>query len=80
MIDRYDDKEISNLFTLENRYNKFLDIELAVIEANVKLGKIPNSDYQLIKENLFSESILSEFFKKSSMISFDTNPLLIILK
>ena len=50
MIDRYDDKEISNLFTLENRYNKFLDIELAVIEANVKLGKIPNSDYQLIKE------------------------------
>lgn len=50
MIDRYDDKEISNLFTLENRYNKFLDIELAVIEANVKLGKIPTSDYQLIKE------------------------------
>ena len=43
MIDRYDDKEISNLFTLENRYNKFLDIELAVIEAIVKLGKIPNS-------------------------------------
>ena len=50
MIDRYKVDEISSIFTLKNRYENFLKIELAVIEANVKLGNIPESDYLKIKE------------------------------
>ena len=49
MIDRYDIKEISSIFTLDNRYKYFLKIELAALEAGVKLNIIPKEDYLKIK-------------------------------
>ena len=45
MIDRYDIKEISELFSLENRYKTFLDIELANLEALVNLNIVPKDDF-----------------------------------
>ncbi|HAS56287.1 MAG TPA: adenylosuccinate lyase, partial [Firmicutes bacterium] len=50
MIERYNVKEISDLFTLENRYKTYLEIELANVEALAYLGIVPNEDYLKIKE------------------------------
>ena len=50
MIDRYLAKEMKVLFSDENKFSTFLDVELAVIEAYVALGVIPKSDYLKIKE------------------------------
>lgn len=49
MIKRYNIKEIEDIFSLENRYKAFLKIELLVLEANVKLNVVPESDYLKIK-------------------------------
>ena len=37
MIDRYNVKKISELFSLENRYKTFLDSEIANVKALVQL-------------------------------------------
>ena len=50
MIDRYAIKEIEEIFSLKNRYETFLKVELSVLKAYVKLGTIPESDYLKIKE------------------------------
>ena len=50
MIDRYDIKEISELFSLENRYKTFLDIELANLEALVNLNIVPKDDFDKISK------------------------------
>lgn len=50
MISRYNVKEIEDIFSLENRYRAFLEIELASLEAHVELGIVPKEDYLKIKE------------------------------
>lgn len=50
MISRYNVKEIEDIFSLENRYKTFLEIELASLEAHVQLGIVPKEDYLKIKE------------------------------
>lgn len=50
MIDRYAIKEIEEIFSLKNRYETFLKVELSVLKAYVKLGTIPECDYLKIKE------------------------------
>ena len=50
MIDRYAIKEIEEIFSLKNRYETFLKVELSVLKTYVKLGTIPGSDYLKIKE------------------------------
>ena len=50
MIDRYAIKEIEEIFSLKNRYETFLKVELSVLKAYVKLGIVPESDYLKIKE------------------------------
>ena len=50
MIDRYEVKEISSLFSLKKRYDTFLKVELANIKALSTLGIVPKEDYEKIKE------------------------------
>ena len=50
MIERYNIKEIEDIFSIENRYKAFLDIELASLQAHAKLGLIPKEDYLKIKK------------------------------
>lgn len=50
MIDRYAIKEIEEIFSLKNRYETFLKVELSVLKAYVKLGIVPENDYLKIKE------------------------------
>jgi adenylosuccinate lyase len=50
MIERYTRPEMGRIWTLENKYRKWLDIELAVCEVLLERGKIPPEDFKNIKE------------------------------
>jgi len=50
MIERYSRKEITKIWDLENKFKIWLDIEIAVCEAQAKLGFIPEKDLLIIKE------------------------------
>ena len=50
MIDRYSRKHIANIWSLENKFKIWLDIEIAACEANAQLGIIPQEDLAIIKE------------------------------
>ena len=45
MIKRYSSQEFENIFSDENRFNNYLLIEEAVVEAYFKLGLVPEEDY-----------------------------------
>ena len=50
MIDRYSRSEIAGIWTLENKFRIWLDIEIAACEANARLGLIPEDDLATIRE------------------------------
>ncbi len=50
MIDRYTRPEMGALWSEENRYRKWLAVELAVCEAWAELGRIPPSSLQRIRQ------------------------------
>lgn len=50
MIDRYFAKELKEIFSDEHKFNTFLKVEIAVIEAYNKLGLVPNEDLEKIKK------------------------------
>ncbi|MEN6441382.1 MAG: adenylosuccinate lyase [Syntrophobacter sp.] len=50
MIERYTRPEMGRIWTLENKYRKWLDVELAVCEALCEAGRIPPEDFANIKE------------------------------
>ena len=51
MIDRYSRKEMKEIFSENNKYQKWLDVELAVVKARMKLGEVPEKAYKKIKNN-----------------------------
>ncbi|HOO46145.1 MAG TPA: adenylosuccinate lyase [Deltaproteobacteria bacterium] len=51
MISRYTRKELEKIWSDENRYGKWLDVELAACEAWAKLGKIPKESLENIRKN-----------------------------
>lgn len=50
MIPRYTRKEMGNIWTEENKFRKWLEVEIAVCEAWAELGKIPMDALTEIKE------------------------------
>ncbi len=50
MIDRYARPEMARIWTLENKYRKWLQVELAVCEALAERGEIPAEAMQEIRE------------------------------
>ncbi len=50
MIERYSRPEISEIWTLENKFRIWLDIEIAACEAQAELGIIPKEDAVLLRE------------------------------
>lgn len=50
MIERYSLSEMKKIWELENRFNKMLDVEIAVCEAWNKLRKIPDKAFNIIKQ------------------------------
>lgn len=51
MIERYTRPEMGTIWTDENRYNAWLEIEILADEAWAELGEIPKEDVQKIREN-----------------------------
>lgn len=50
MIDRYTRPEMGRIWTLENKFRKWLDIEIAAAEAMAELGEIPAEAAKNIRE------------------------------
>ena len=76
MIPRYTRPEMGKIWSLENKYQKWLDVELAVCEAWNKLGVIPDEALAKIKEKAaFSVERIDEIEAKvkHDVIAFITN-------
>jgi len=50
MIERYSLPDMNKIWTLENKYKKWLEIEILTCEAWAELGVIPKEDVALIRE------------------------------
>ena len=50
MIGRYTRSEMGSIWTDQNRYQKWLDVELAVCDAWHELGEIPLDALKRIKQ------------------------------
>ncbi|OLN27202.1 Adenylosuccinate lyase [Desulfovibrio sp. DV] len=50
MIERYTRKAMGDLWSLENRFAAWLEVEVAVCEAWTRLGRIPAADMAVIRE------------------------------
>ena len=51
MIDRYTRPEMGAIWTEENRYKAWLEVEILACEAWAELGDIPKEDVAKIREN-----------------------------
>ncbi len=49
MIDRYTREEMGRIWSLENKFKKWLDVEIAICEAWHQLGYIPSKDMEEIR-------------------------------
>jgi adenylosuccinate lyase len=76
MIERYTRPEMGAIWTDENKYRKWLDVELAVCEAWARLGRIPKPALAAVKTKAaFSVPRIDEIEKvvKHDMIAFLTS-------
>jgi adenylosuccinate lyase len=76
MIERYSRPEMGRIWTLENKYRKWLQVELAVCEALSEEGRIPPDDLREIKEKAnFEVARIAEIEKETQhdVIAFLTN-------
>ena len=76
MIERYSRKEMSRIWEPENRFRKWLEIEILACEAWAKLGKIPQKALDTIKARVdFDIQSIDEIEKtvKNDVIAFLTS-------
>lgn len=76
MISRYTRKEMGKLWEMENRFQKWLDVEIAVCEAWAELGEIPEDALNVIKKKAkFDIARIDEIEKtvKHDVIAFLTS-------
>lgn len=76
MIERYTRPEMGRIWTVENKYRKWLDVELAVCEALAAKGVIPSEDAKAIREKAnFDVARIDEIEKEThhDVIAFLTS-------
>lgn len=76
MIERYSLPEMKEIWSEENKFKKWLEVELAVCEAWARLGKIPMDAFERIKSRAsFSVDRIKEIEKvtKHDMVAFTTS-------
>ncbi|MBE9537357.1 MAG: adenylosuccinate lyase [Proteobacteria bacterium] len=76
MIERYSRPQMAEIWTQQNKYQKWLDVEIAACEAWAKLGKIPPESLNVIKEKAnFDVDKVDEIEKvvKHDVIAFLTS-------
>lgn len=65
MIDRYEVKEISDIWSSRNKFQKWLDVEIAITEVWHQWGEVPDESLENIKKNAnFDVSRIDEIEKK----------------
>lgn len=76
MIERYTRKEMGRLWEPENKFKKWLDVEMAVCEAWTEMGKIPKTALEVIRKKAgFKVSRIDEIeaVVKHDVIAFLTS-------
>lgn len=76
MIERYSREEVKKIWELEEKFNYYLKVELAVCDAYAKLGRIPQDSLENIKNNAsFSIDRIDEIERevRHDVIAFLTN-------
>ena len=76
MIERYSNEEMERIWTLQNKFDTFLKVEIAVCEAYCEKGEIPKTSLDNIKKNVnFSIERINELEKelKHDVLAFLTN-------
>ncbi len=76
MVERYAREEMASKWTMEAKYQAWLDVEKAVVKAWNKLGLIPDEDAKKIIENAkFSVERIDEIEKvtRHDLIAFTTS-------
>src|SRR5438128_12599696 len=76
MIERYTLPEMSAIWSLENKFQKWLDVEIAVCEVHAEMGTIPEEALAEIKAKAaFTVERISEIEKTTDhdVIAFTTN-------
>src|SRR5690349_13899416 len=76
MIPRYTLPEMGAVWTEENRFRKWLDVELAVCEVHAEMGTIPASAVEVIKQKAnFDVNRINELEKitRHDVIAFTTS-------
>ncbi|MDN5364026.1 MAG: adenylosuccinate lyase [Eubacteriales bacterium] len=67
MIERYTLPEMGRIWTLENKFQKWLDVEIAACEAMAELGRIPAEAVEAIKRKArFDVKRISEIEKTTN--------------
>ena len=72
MIDRYSRPEMKKIWSDENKYDKWLKVELAACEAWTQLGKIPEDDMSKLRVATYNMKRLNEILNvtKHDMTAF----------
>ncbi|RMF33937.1 MAG: adenylosuccinate lyase [Chlorobiota bacterium] len=76
MIERYTRPAMGAIWSDENKYSIWLEIELLAVEAHVELGIVPRHDYEELREKArFSVERIAEIERqtKHDVIAFLTN-------
>ena len=76
MIKRYSPQEIASVWTEENKFKTWLDVEIAAMEAQAELGRVPYEAVQEVKSRAkFDIGRIEEIEKtvKHDVIAFLTN-------
>src|SRR5499425_2660186 len=76
MIDRYTLPEMGALWSEQNKFQKWLDVEIAVCEVHAEMGTIPRDALEQIKSHAsFSVDRINEIEKTTNhdVIAFTTN-------
>ena len=76
MIDRYSLEKMKSIWSEENKFRKWLEVELAACEAWKQIGKIPDAALKKIKKDAkFSVKRINEIEKTvdHDVIAFLTN-------
>ena len=75
MIERYTRPEMGRIWGLENKYQQWLEVELAASEVHAEMGEVPAEDARLLRKHAgFNlERILEiELEVKHDVIAFTT--------
>ncbi len=76
MIERYQSEEMRNVWSEQNKFSSWLDVEIYSCEAFEKLGEIPKEDVKKIKDNAkFDINRIKEIEKETrhDVVAFTRN-------